>query len=461
MPVQGPPLHIVPPTASAGSAEGSQSIFISQCSSNRPPTLPGLMMGRLWSPILVIAGQGIQSATNFLIGVLLARYASLTALGDYALGATIVFVVGSLTETLIATPYTYLVLRNRSSRGQGTALGAAMVATAMLTACGAAVAALLLVIMPGLGYLFPAMPSALALTLLREMIRRRHYAHGQPGRALVSDIITAVVQFSIIAWLIQSGLLDAASVFFAIAAACLVAIGAGWPGLRREVIFPTKLLLGYCRRFFRIGRWLTLGGVCQIVAIQSYSWFLFVLADARATGAFTACLAVSSLPNPFLVGLTNYARPAIIRAYATSGWVALLRQTLVLAAAFVLPVALFALASASSGGRLLILIYGPDLRWAADSLTWMIIALIAIASGAPLQLLMLAIHRPQAIFHLHLGELIATYAVGLPLVVAFGLTGAAIGYLMSALAGAAVLGAAFIIEWRSRAAATMTRPGTS
>jgi len=238
------------------------------------------------------------------------------------------------------------------------------------------------------------------------------------------------------------------------AAASLVAILVAWPGLRHEAEFRLGLLVRYCRHFFDIGRWLALGGVCQIVAIQSFSWFLFFTSDAKATGAFTACLAISSLPNPFLVGLTNYARPAIIRAYTERGWATLLRQTLWLAAAFLLPVLVFATIAIVKGGWLLTLIYGAQLEWAASSLSWTILALVAIAAGAPLQLLMLAIHRPQAIFHLHVGEVVATYLIGLPLVIWLGLTGAAIGYMMTAITGAAVLLALFLGECRRRAQAT-------
>jgi len=406
---------------------------------------------RLSGPVMVLAGQGIQSVGTFLIGALLARFASVAALGDYALGATVLFLVGSMAETLVATPYTYLVLRARTQRSQGIVFGAAIMATIVLTVFGGAAASALVVVIPGLGHLFPMLPAALIMTLLRELIRRRHYAHGEPGRALVLDVVTILVQFGLIIWMIATKRFDASSVFAAMAAACLVAILFAWPGLRQQVEFRPALLTRYCRHFFDIGRWLALGGVCQIAAIQSFSWFLFFTSDARATGAFTACLAISSLPNPFLVGLTNYARPAIIRTYTERGWAMLLRQTKWLAAAFVLPVLLFAAIAIVKGGWVLTLIYGPALQWAAGSLSWTILALVAIAAGAPLQLLMLAIHRPQAIFHLHVGEVVATYVIGLPLVIWFGLIGAAIGYMMTALAGAAVLLALFLNECRRRA----------
>ena len=408
-------------------------------------------LGRLWPPFLVLAGQGLQSVGNFVIGALIARFASVSALGDYALGVTILFLVGAMAETLVATPFTYLVLRGRSSTGQATLFGAALTATLGLTLLGGAIFGVVTLMVPGLAPLFPALPAALTTTLLREMIRRRHYAYGEPVRALLSDVLTIILQFAIIAWMTAAHRLSAASVFAATATACLLAIAAAAPGLRAQVRFQPGLLWLYCQRFFRYGRWLAMAGACQIVALQSFSWFLFLTADASATGAFTACLAISSLPNPFLVGLTNYARPAIIRVYATEGWHALIRQTMILAAAFILPVLLFAIGAIATGGRLLTLIYGPDLLWASGMLTWTILAAVAFAAGAPLQLLMLAIHRPEAIFHLHIGELVAAALIGLPLVLAFGFQGAAIGYLLTALAGAIVLLLIFVAEWRRRA----------
>lgn len=404
---------------------------------------------RLRSPVLVLAGQGLQSVANFLLGALLARFASVSALGDYALGATVLFLVGSLSETLVATPYTYLVM-HRGNMGQRRVFAAALVATLVLTLAGGLVAAALAAVVPDLWHLVPALPAALTLGLLRELIRRRHYAHGAPLRALLSDIVMVTTQFALIGWLIALHRLDAGSAFAAIAVANAVAIVAGWPSLRHDVALAPRLLWAYARRFVRIGRWLALGGMCQIGAIQSFSWFLFLTSDARATGAFTACLAISSLPNPFLVGLTNHARPGIIRTYATQGWSRLVRQTALLGCFFVIPVLLFAAVAIGSGGRPLTLVYGQDLQWATGALTWTILALIAISLGAPLQLLMLAIHRPQAIFWLHVAELLATYAFGLPLVIALGLSGAAIGYLLTMLSGAAVLVTLFLREWRAR-----------
>lgn len=416
------------------------------------PTRIATLARRFGPAVLVLAGQGLQSAASFLTGILIARFASVSALGDYALGMTVMFLTASMAETLVATPFTYHVLRRRALACQAMTFGAGLALTLLLCLGSGALFGGLALFVPSFAPLFPALPAAIAMGLTRELIRRRHYAHGEPMRALVSDIIAIGLQFAIVVGMIHFDRFDAAGVFAASATACLIASAVGLADMRGQVRLRVSLLGAYARRFLGYGHWLALGGAAQILAAQSFSWFLAFAVDTRATGAFSACLALSSLPNPFLVGLTNYARPAIIRAYAQDGWAALLRQTLWLGLAFVVPVVLFAAVLIAAGGTLLALVYGPDLAWAAGALSWTVLALIALAVGAPLQLLMLAIHRPQSILWLHVGELVATYAIGLPLVLALGLYGAAIGYLVSAVAGAAVLCAFVAQEWRRRSA---------
>ena len=403
---------------------------------------------RMIAPLMILAGQGLQSAVNFLIGVLMARFASVTGLGEYSLGITVLFLTASLTETLIATPFTYVVLRQRSLRARNIAFGTALVATFALASLSGAIFAVIILFVPSLASLLPALPAALVMTLMREMIRRRHYALGEPGRALQSDLITMSLQLVVVGALIAAGRFSAASAFAASAFACLVAICVGLTGLRPNTAISLRLLMPYCRRYIRYGHWLALGGTCQIIALQSFPWFLYVTSDARATGAFIACLAISNLPNPFLVGMTNFARPAMMRTFTEDGWPALLRQTMVLELAFVLPVVVFALAAISVDSQLLVLIYGADLAGATGTLAWTVLALVAVSVAAPLQLLMLAVHRPRAILYLHLGELAAAYLIGLPLVISLGLPGAGIGYFATALAGLMVLAVVFAVGWR-------------
>lgn len=70
----------------------------------------------------VIGGQAAQSLTSFLTGLVLGRCVSQEALGAYALGLSFCFLIISLGDTLIATPYTYL---RASGEGSHTPCSAA------------------------------------------------------------------------------------------------------------------------------------------------------------------------------------------------------------------------------------------------------------------------------------------------------------------------------------------------
>lgn len=402
---------------------------------------------------LVLAGQGIQSAANFLTGAAIGRFTSVSALGKYALGMSIFFVVASLADSLVATPFTYLVISRPSFQAQRAAFGTALLATLGLALLGGLASGAASVFLPELASLLPALPCALVTSLARELIRRRHYVYGEPARALLSDIVTVIIQFAImIGWLIETHRFDASAAFWAVACACGVAAVLGLLDLRGHIRMRLRLLLPYGDRFVRYGQWLAMGGLCQMLALQSFSWFLFLTSGARITGAFAACVAISNLPNPLLIGLTNYARPALMRVYTVRSWPSLAARTAQLAGLFVAPIIVFALGISVAGGRALTLIYGPDLLWARGALIWTSIALIAVAIAAPLQLAMLAINKPRAVLYLHIGELTAAYLIALPLIVLFGLQGAAIGYFTTMAMGTAVLLSLFITELRRRAA---------
>jgi O-antigen/teichoic acid export membrane protein len=398
---------------------------------------------KLLEPGLMLTGQGLQSAANFLIGALIGRFASVSALGEYALGMTVVTLAASFADALVSTPFTYAVIQRKSLRAQHAAFGTALLATLALGLAGGLVFGAVSTVLPGLASLIPALPVAMLLSLTRELMRRRYYAYAEPGRALMSDVVTVVTQLAVIGWLIHAHRFDPAAAFWAVAVSCGLAMVVGMLDLRDHIQVQRHLLLPYIRRFVRYGRWLAIGGLCQMVALQSFSWFLFLTSDARATGAFTACVAISSLPNPLLIGLTNYARPALIRAYAVRGWPGLVSRTMRLGGVFVGPVVVFALASAVAGESALRLVYGPNLLWAQGALVWTSVALVAVAVAAPLQLAMLAIEKPRAILYFHLGELVASYLIAFPLVVRFALEGAAIGYFVTTLSGAAVLAVLF------------------
>jgi len=416
----------------------------------------GAVWRRLIEPVLVLMGQGLQSAASFLVGILLARFASIAALGDYTLGMSVWFLTASLAETLIATPFTYAVVARASSRQQQAVFQAALAATVGLAVVSGVIVGVAGLVSPALAPLFPPLPVAMTLALARELIRRRHYAHAEPGRALKSDIITIVTQFAIMAWVIRQGRLDAEATFWAVGCGCGLAVGVGLFELRSPVHLSLRTFLLHCRRFSSFGRWLAMGGVCQILSLQSFSWFLYLTSDTSTTGAFSACVAISSLPNPFLVGMTNYARPALIRVYRADGWRGLATRTMQLAGVFVVPVCVFVVAAILFGGKALGLLYGQGLLWAQGSLVWTSVALLAIAGGAPIQLALLAINKPLAVLYLHVGELAATYLIGLPLVIAIGLYGAAIGYFAAAAAGFAVLLWFFLRERRRRTEAGAT-----
>lgn len=411
--------------------------------------------------ILIVGGQGLQSAAAFVTGAVLARYGSAAELGTYVLGMSVVFLAGSLVETLISTPYTYYAQKAGRYRH-----------AEMFTAGLAAVAVLSLVAAAALGLLrlLPvetpwadgeALAAALFVVLLREVVRRRHYAHGRPGLSFTMDVVTCVGQLAALGVLVMIGSMSAAGVYWAMAAAGAASTVVGLLPERRAVVLPPPRLGHHLRRQMRYGRWLAAGGLCHILTLQVQPWLLYLLLSPDRTGGYAACVAVMNVVNPLLVGLTNFARPHLMRLHAEGGAALLvpaLRMQLILFAGPAL--GLFA-GVVLFGEPLLALVYGSGFAAQADTLAALGVGFVATALAGPLQLALLALGLPHTNVQFHAAGLATAVAAGVPLVAALGEVGAAIAYSLGNVVALGVLAGLLLREIRRRrpAGAAAAGPG--
>ncbi|KAA0948218.1 oligosaccharide flippase family protein [Pseudomonas sp. ANT_H14] len=350
--------------------------------------------GRVYDILWVIGGQAAQSLASFLTGLALGRWVSQEALGAYALGYTFCFLIISLGDTLIATPYTYF--RARQEGEQAQLFPAALLGTLLLGLVVALGLTLFHVLGTGiLAELWPALPVAVFCLVLREFLRRHFYVIGRSVSALLLDLLTAAGQLVLLGWLLASDRLNANNVFWTIGAVSGIAFVVFLSMVQeRFVAIGPGTLCKSLRDFFGYGAWLVGGGLCHVASVQLYPWLALLGGGQGQTGLYAACVALTNLINPLLIALTNYFRPRFIAHYKEAQGHDFVAYVFRRALLFLIPALVLLLVVTFEGGTLLRQLYGEPFTAGAPALVFLALGLLAVACAAPVQLGLLALRAP-------------------------------------------------------------------
>ena len=347
----------------------------------------------------VLAGQMLQSLASFLTVAAVGRWAGANELGVFALSMSCYFLVISVADTLIATPYTYLhahtPIEGRDRLAFAGAAGAALVG-------GAAALALTLLWWrdwSALAHLWPVLPGVVLLTVLREFLRRHLLVSRRYGALFVCDASLALLQVSAVLGLAFWGRITAFNAVAAVGSASAVSIvtttGLRWLppiAVGRQAL---RYLPQFLRESWRFGRWLFMGGLCHVGSVQLYPWLAMASGGVRQAGLYAACLSVVGLINPLLLGLSNYFRPRFMQELGSPPRSAVFAAYVAKrAAVFVLPALVWAVALVVFGSSALELLYGAEFRGGGTALSWMGWGTLAVAVAAPVQLALLALYAP-------------------------------------------------------------------
>lgn len=415
---------------------------------------PGSKRAAQMAVILTLADQMVHSGTNFLTGILIGRLLSVGDFGEFSLGLTLVVFALMLQDNILATPYTYRFHNNRTANLAALRAGALLQALLMAGLCS-----LLLVLA---AYLLPAGIAAslenivLALAMfmpflfVRETLRRVFFAEYRMAQALKMDMAVSAAQIGLVLLVWYSGHLSAANTFMMMAfASALISAVVIWLH-RRDFTFAEAQVKLDTLASIRFGRWLLLASLGHLGTLYTLPWLLYATAGREEAGQFAACYTLINLLNPFVLGFNNYFRPKIMQTYAEKGLEAMHTLILRLMKAFA-PVALCAAVFlAVAGGFLVRLVYGPEFSGLNGIMGIIGLTVTATILNAPLQLGVLALERPQIHPLFHGVAFASTLLAGVPLVLGFGMYGAAIGFSLSAISGFSMLAWLYAREIRKR-----------
>ncbi len=388
-----------------------------------------------------VVERALLSVSTFLATILLARWGGKAELGMFALFFPMLFVAIALQESLITAPYTVYAAEH-SGKARCKYLGGVLIHTILLglaSTLAFAVAAVVLAALrwrlPILGqcaYLCVALAASTPFILIREFARRVVYADLKPEAAVALSGGVSLLQLAMMFGLHFAGWLDAGTAYLAMGA--LSAIGGGmwlWSNRADFQFRGTPIRPSFMQNWV-LGRWIVPTQISEIVRVQMFPWLLALVADVPTVGVYTACNAIANLPTPLQIALSNMILPEFVQVNRKSGvraanrlmwqatwWMAALMTAFV---ATVLIVSQWLVPA----------LYGPQFLGTAHPLIVLTLSQWFYGVSIPSGRALLVLRRPDQVCWSQFGSIVVNLAFGWPLVVKWGVVGAAYAALFAA-----------------------------
>lgn len=383
------------------------------------------------------ADQIVFSAANFLMAVLLGRYAGSHELGEYAVAMAVIHLVTATQRALVSSPYTYLRVHTKGRR-RDFSRGSALVLATLISSVAAILVAICAVALTSMGLASVSGACAFALFAwgMRDFCRRLMFADQSFREAALLDVSVVLLHVTFMFTLLMTSQLNATNVLISLGVACGV-VTVIWLFLRQG------LFMIHCRRVFRdlgsnwkFGRWGALSEInfaLQDVGVQA---ILALCAGLSATGIYAASMSLVRLANPLIHAVSNAVGPLSARALQAGGIKQLSngvrRVTKLMSAAMILYVLFFVLA----GRSLLALIYGEEYQQYASILVPLTISTALVALALAPSKAISALRIPRLNFWSNLASLLVTLALAWGSFELFGVYGVAFSVLVGSLIAA-------------------------
>jgi O-antigen/teichoic acid export membrane protein len=385
----------------------------------------------------VLADQGVVSAGNFVLGVLLARNLNQIEYGAFiVLFETIVY-LNSLQAALVIYPLTI-----KGATGDRAELGrlatAAMILTlGLLPLLGGATIASVGALRDW-GIAITAV-AALLLWQLQETLRRGLMSDLRFADAVAGDAVSYLGQAALIFLLAWAHALNLNRAFLvmAVTSAAGIVIQALQIGLKPIRFWQLKLV---ARDFWRLGRWTMLTNGSGLITGIGYQWTLLFFWGRPANALFGAIAQFLKLANPIVSSMSGLITPAVARADANDGHKAAARVALryiALGAAMLTPFFIFLLIFATPLLKFLSK-GGADYYQHANLLRLFVANYVMVFVLTMVGAWLMGLRRSRYNFYAQVFNIVVTLLIGLPITAFWGVRGLILGALSSCVANAMV-----------------------
>ena len=390
--------------------------------------------------MFAVLDQGLISGSNFLLGILLARWIGAEQYGAYALAFAIFILVSIVYQSLVLEPMTVFgpsVYHSAPKQYLGILVRLQMVLGAVVFGAGAL----------GGGYFYARVSAQLGPALIGATIaapcvllfwfaRRACYVELSPRRALGGAMLYMPLLLGSIGILLRLKLL---SPFFAFAAMGVSALLASAQLLWRLNLKLGRDTRGSClrevsRRHWNYGRWALAGAVFLWAPWNICYPLVTKFWGLSETGSLRALLNLALPIAQAHSALTLLFLPYTARLGQQEGWRAMKRQAIRIGGVYAAGAGVYWLFVCMFSGQLVQFLYAGRYTQIIPLLPW--VAVSSIIGGALLgpTIVIRAMQSPAPVCWIYLCSSAVAAGVGTPAIWAWGMRGAVVALVLSSLA---------------------------
>ena len=404
--------------------------------------------------------QCVASASNFSVGIVVARISGPAGFGAFALAYTVWILLTSLHRSLITDPMAIMGDMRHEERDAFIRRGfAADVTLGLMAACIiAAVGAVFLAVglhTFGIGLLSVA-PWVVVLDL-QDYWRWIGFMLGKPRKSLMNDLLFNAVQVLAFGAVFVLGL---HSVFAVVSAWGAGAAVAAVYGLRQFSVRPSIRGGGaFLWSRWPTSRWLASERAASWGGSQLYLIVAGAMLGPAALGGLKAAQGLVIGPTMVVINAGgSFGLPEATRQLAERGWPGMVRISRFVTGAGVAAATACAVAVLVAAPTLLRVLYGPEFVTYAPSARIFALAIVVLSFGVGPTLNLTATRRIVPLFIVQLARLVFSVALTCLLAEAYGVTGVATVNLVTCVVA---LGAMWAIQSRTRRSVegTQATPG--
>jgi O-antigen/teichoic acid export membrane protein len=395
----------------------------------------------------VIADQTMVSATNFLTGLLLARFLGIEEFGRYVLVWMVAEFLNNIQDSLITSPMMSIGPK-QSDDEVASYLGAVLVQQATI-----AVIAFALIILGGYlaGYLFPdgdvagfTVPLAFAVLSFQaqHFVRRYLFMRGRALPAFICDVVRYPGQIMVLLWLAYQDSFTTIAVIWVIAGSSAVALLVGLCFVERPTLEVPRLL-SIALRHWHLARWLTSSGLLRWLIVGMFNVSMGALIGTAAVGGIRAIQSLLGLTHIILLGIENVVPGQVARILNQRGPAAMISYLWRFGFLAGLPILAILVTIAAAPDFWLTLAYGPEYGGQGYVVRWLAVIYFGVFLTSPATMGLRAMERGFGIFLADLSAAVFSVVCCYPLVALLGVPGVMVGYSVIACLKVTILYLAF------------------
>lgn len=388
-----------------------------------------------------ILDHGLFSITNFALSIVLARWLPATDYGAFAIAFSVFLLIAALQIGTIIEPM-LIFGSGRYGRCFPAYVRTVTRAHFVVMAC---CSVLLLVMASALAAVgnaavamaFVGLAIATPFFLFASVRRRVFYVDGRVHFAALTSAILLITSFAAMYGLMRANRLSAFSGFIAIGAAGALsaALSVFLEETRDESSQDAPSLAEMAKEHWRYARWGTPAIAMSWVLVNAFVVGVPILTDVQAAAGLRAMLNLIQPPIQLLNALGTVMLPSLVRAGNSERFRKIARSSLlvfvIVALAYVVPVVMFAKSIAA-------LLYHSRYTGMTGLIDYLIPVPVLCAVITACVIVLQAREKPRPVFVSWATGALGAVIVGIPLIVHFGVRGAAaaisISYCAASLA---------------------------